>query len=75
MTCVESLQAATDNQGKVGARPIGQKFWYIYATIPDYQDNPWGRWEKWNARGLINRCPVFGPKVALAEWETVEIKP
>jgi hypothetical protein len=68
MTCVEALQAAKyDN--KLGARPVGKKFWYAYRPGSGIERI----WGKFNAKGFVNWTPVFGPRVALDAWETVPI--
>lgn len=66
MTCVEALRAAEDRAGSIGARPVGVKFWYAF-------DRARGWWGKFTTKGLQNWAPVFGPRFALKEWETVRI--
>lgn len=77
----EALQAAKDNPGKVGARPVGERKWIVVWNPPwkNFGKRHWlGRGKKRTLVDVVFPCIVFQPGEVVnergpVEWEVVQI--
>ena len=72
MTCVEALQAAKDNPGKIRARCLSWEAYYALTFLPGKEEFR-GVWDTQGRKGRLASSIRKNLDITdiLAEWETV----